>query len=105
MLQGNRAAAAALADELTGDRQLLEAEGDAETSRFLKVLQVSLKGHVSGLRTCSQAEHSHAQGMLNHTMLREAGQLTGMHAAAFGRMMNQARPSSGLLLTLCNRIH
>ena len=41
MLKSDKAQAVSLTSELQDMRQLLEEEGDADSSRFLKVLQVS----------------------------------------------------------------
>ncbi|EIE23899.1 DnaJ-domain-containing protein [Coccomyxa subellipsoidea C-169] len=71
MLDNSEAEAARVAAELQDMRMYLEAEGDLESSLFLKTLQ----------------------GMLHHTLLKDAGKLEGMYQQALNRICNQARLS------------
>lgn len=76
MLGNDKLSASVLVAEIQDTRQLLEGEGDTTSSRFLKVLQ----------------------GMLNHTLLKEADALEGVHAAAFNRICNQVAGSDWKLV-------
>lgn len=105
MLKSDKAQAVSLTSELQDMRQILEEEGDADSSRFLKVLQVHQAMPVSWAALCwgecgdvcvqqwvpaNMLEcHGMLQGMLQHTLLREAGQLDGMYAQAMDRIYNQ----------------
>lgn len=109
LLKSDKAEAATLTTELQDMRTILEQEGDADSSRFLKVLQVrSLPYHHSDVEAavspighlCAQIIYAaplrHAvgwQGMLQHTLLEEADQLHGMYAQALNRIYNQVRAS------------
>ncbi|BDA46467.1 probable chaperone protein DnaJ at N-terminal half [Coccomyxa sp. Obi] len=71
MLENNEAEASRVSAELHEMRSFLEGEGEGESSLFLKVLQ----------------------GMLQHTLLKEAGQLEGMYQQALNRICNQVTGS------------
>ncbi|KAK9804086.1 hypothetical protein WJX73_005526 [Symbiochloris irregularis] len=82
MLEEDGAGAVNLVEELQITRRLLEAEGDVASSRFLKVFQ----------------------GMLSHTLLKEAADLEGIHATAFNRLCNQVAGSEWKLVEEGKRV-
>lgn len=112
MLNDDPIAASDLIDEMQETRQLLESEGDVDSSRFLKVLQVrnwrknlglamlysavtstlAICCHSNAMLGSRHGRHRFLQGMLKHTLLMEATSLQGVHATAFNRLCNQVRP-------------
>lgn len=64
---GEELRATELSEELQSVRQILEDVNDTDSSRFIRVLQ----------------------GLLNHTVLKEAQDLQGMYSAAADRIFNQ----------------
>ncbi|KAK9906520.1 hypothetical protein WJX75_003297 [Coccomyxa subellipsoidea] len=71
MLDNSEAEASRVSGELQEMRMYLEAEGDQESSLFLETLQ----------------------GMLHHTLLKDAGKLEGMYEQALNRICNQVAGS------------
>lgn len=93
ILEGNKIEATKLTTDLQDMRQTLEEEGDAESSLFLKVLQVLPASSEKVLilsRRLSEADYApNSQGMLQHTLLKDADKLDGMFAQALNRIYNQ----------------
>ena len=129
MLDNSEAEASRVSGELQEMRMYLEAEGDQESSLFLKTLQVLrpyelmstaeclaqaallLEGRHCQYKTLQAPMHGQVnartinvfanvggprmcclwQGMLHHTLLKDAGKLEGMYQQALNRICNQVR--------------